>query len=380
MNSHDDSRNDGASMDGKIHISIVATSRNDDHGGFLTRRMQHFVDGLVAQCKRHGLRAELILVDWNPPPERLPLIEELSWPADPGPCAIRIVTVPPEVHRTFEHADKIRLFQMLAKNAGIRRARGKFILATNIDILFSDGAMRYLRDHLRPGRLYLADRVDVPADVPATDDFEAVLRFCEERAFRINTGGVIVERGAGRWLLRDRLKAAAGARLGYVLDLADKFFALPASKIANPRWLFGALVGSLRQLGVPFTTACGDFTAMSREDWFRLRGYAEWHIFSWHLDSLLIYQALGCGIHARRLAPGTRVFHIDHDGGFAPQSGAALFERLKSRGIPFITDEELRRLYADISANKRSGQEVQFNKADWGLASLSLPEALPQAT
>src|SRR5262249_12417724 len=31
------------------------------------------------------------------------------------------------------------------------------------------------------------------------------------------------------------------------------------------------------------TNACGDFTLLAREDWARLRGYAEWPIFSWHL-------------------------------------------------------------------------------------------------
>src|SRR5690349_5457346 len=132
-----------ASVNSDIHLSIVATSRNDDHGGSLTRRTQHFVDGLIAQCKRHGLRAELILVEWNPPPERVPLVQELRWPADSGPCDIRVVTVSPEIHRTFERGFRMGLFQMLAKNAGIRRARGKFILATNIDILFSDDAIRF---------------------------------------------------------------------------------------------------------------------------------------------------------------------------------------------------------------------------------------------
>lgn len=37
--------------DQEIQLSIVATSRNDDHGGSLTRRTQHFIDGLIAQCK-----------------------------------------------------------------------------------------------------------------------------------------------------------------------------------------------------------------------------------------------------------------------------------------------------------------------------------------
>ncbi len=35
---------------------------------------------------------------------------------------------------------------MIAKNVGIRRARGAFILCTNIDILFSDALFRLLAD------------------------------------------------------------------------------------------------------------------------------------------------------------------------------------------------------------------------------------------
>ena len=47
-------------------------------------RMQHFVDGFIAQCRKHRPEAELILVEWNPPPERPPLEEALEWPADFG--------------------------------------------------------------------------------------------------------------------------------------------------------------------------------------------------------------------------------------------------------------------------------------------------------
>lgn len=404
--------------DAGIQLSVVATSRNDDHGGFLTRRTQHFIDGLVAQCKRHGLRAELILVEWNPPPERRPLIEELSWPADAGPCEFRIVTVPADVHLTFEHANSIRLFQMLAKNAGIRRARGKFVLATNIDILFSDEAILHLRDRLQPGVLYLADRIDVPSDVPATADFSAVLQFCDQQAFRVNTGALAVDRGSGSWRFRDRMKTALGARGSYVVDIVETHFALAGRTLSNRRWAFRRLIGhgmavspknpqavrasvptllargaweiarrmvagvagSVLQLKMPFTNACGDFTVMSREDWARVRGYAEWHIFSWHLDTLLVYQAIGCGIRVARLSPKARVFHIDHGGGFTPERAAELFGRLKARGIPFITDERLKQLHGEISQKKRYASDMQFNETDWGLAALQLPETQPAAT
>jgi len=33
---------------------------------------------------------------------------------------------------------------MIAKNVGIRRARGRFVLCTNVDLLFSDKMVRFL--------------------------------------------------------------------------------------------------------------------------------------------------------------------------------------------------------------------------------------------
>jgi hypothetical protein len=374
-----------------VRLSVVATSRNDNHGGSLTQRMQHFVDGFVAQCKRHGLRAELILVEWNPPPERPPLRDALAWPADPGPCDIRIITVPPEVHRAFSHSGEIRLFQMIAKNVGLRRARGEFLLATNIDILFSDGAIRFLRDRLCQGTVYLADRVDVPAAVPDSGDFGRVLRFCGERAFRINTGGLIFVRHEGGWRFRDVLKGAVAAPLAYVLSVLEGCLALAAKIICKPGWAFHqllkqgcmetarlAFLGTVRVLlrvRMPFTNSCGDFTAMSRSDWLRLRGYPEWHIFSYHLDSVLIYQAAGSDMRVRRLGPRARIYHIDHDGGYTAEGAAAMFERLSARGIPFLSDRELTRIvYEDIMSKSDLGLAAEFNSPGWGLDGASLPE------
>jgi hypothetical protein len=197
--------------------------------------MQHFVDGFVAQCKRHQLHAELILVEWNPPVDRVPLAEELRWPSDLGPCEIRIVTVPREVHASIANADKIPLFQMLAKNVGIRRARGAFVLATNVDILFSDDLMRYMRGSLCSGRLYRAYRIDVPADVPRSKDFEEVLRFCQERAFRVHGIATTVSRVDSRWRRRDLLKIDLDARLVYLMHLLRTVLGRPASQTSGNR-------------------------------------------------------------------------------------------------------------------------------------------------
>ena len=73
------------------YLSVVAPARNDDHGGDFLARMQTFVNALIGQAKRHHLSVELILVEWNPPPQRPKLAEALRWPADFGPSTVRII-------------------------------------------------------------------------------------------------------------------------------------------------------------------------------------------------------------------------------------------------------------------------------------------------
>src|SRR5262249_23758777 len=140
---------------------------NDDHGGNLLGRMQAFVNGLLNQCARHRVLAELIIVEWNPLENRPRLADALHWNASQGFCDVRIFEVPAELHRRFEHWRALPLYQMIAKNVGIRRARGEFILATNIDILFSDELMSFIAARkLQPGKMYRIDRSDIESDVP----------------------------------------------------------------------------------------------------------------------------------------------------------------------------------------------------------------------
>src|SRR5881227_2143419 len=107
-------------MPGAPYLSIVATTRNDDHGVGQLARTQKFLDALAAQCERHGLDAELVLVEWNPPPDRPGLRDVLRWPAPGDHFEARIVEVPASIHDRLEYSDRLPLFQMIAKNVGIR--------------------------------------------------------------------------------------------------------------------------------------------------------------------------------------------------------------------------------------------------------------------
>jgi len=169
------------------YVSVVVAARNDDHGGNLLGRMQAFVNGWIGQVKRHGVASELIIVEWNPPVDRQPLAEVLKWPMDLEPGTIRIVRVPSSIHQRYRHAEALALYQMIAKNVGIRRARGRFVLATNIDILFSDELMSCLAgERLEPGRMYRIDRHDVMGDVPIHASVDEQLSYCRTHLIRIN--------------------------------------------------------------------------------------------------------------------------------------------------------------------------------------------------
>ena len=110
-------------------------------GGDLLHRIQVFVNGLAGQAERFRVPVELVIVEWNPPEDRPSLADAVSWPASTEYFGAHIIEVPREVHLRLENGDRLPLFQMIAKNVGIRRARGRFVLATNVDVLLSDELM-----------------------------------------------------------------------------------------------------------------------------------------------------------------------------------------------------------------------------------------------
>jgi hypothetical protein len=170
------------------YLSVVVTARNDDHGGSPLRRLQIFVNQLAAQAVSHQVPLELVLVDWNPPEERPRLAQAIRWPAVQKFWTVRVIEVPAELHQQREHADRLPLFQMIAKNVGIRRSRGEFVLATNIDVLFSEEFFDLLaKRELEPGRMYRLDRYDVDSGVPLDAPVAERLAYCRGHLLRINS-------------------------------------------------------------------------------------------------------------------------------------------------------------------------------------------------
>ena len=200
------------------YLSVVVAARNDNHGGNMLGRMQAFIDCSIEQARRYYLSSEIIVVEWNPPADRPKLIDALRWPAAPSPCEIRFVEVPREVHERFAHSAVIPLHQMIAKNAGIRRARGQFVLVTNLDIIFSPALMQFLAERrLEAGVMYRLDRLDISSDLPARACVDELLAFCETHVLRVfgREGGFTLDSEGLPVPVRDDIFApGAGLRLG----------------------------------------------------------------------------------------------------------------------------------------------------------------------
>ena len=133
-----------------MNLSVVLAGRNDLYGGGdYISRMNRCLDSIVP------LGCEIIFVEWNPPSDRPTLIEKI------GHHGIHLITVANEVHNWTHGADLMPMFEYRAKNVGIRRAKGDWILVINSDIELTEAMRERLKGEFDPNCIYGAKRHDI---------------------------------------------------------------------------------------------------------------------------------------------------------------------------------------------------------------------------
>ena len=268
---------------------------------------------------------------------------------------------------------------MIAKNVGIRRARGPYVLATNIDLLFNHELMAFIAARkLQPDRMYRADRHDVPADVPPHAPLDEQLEFCRHHRIRIHKRpGTVVFRGSRR--------AWVDPNPGAIEQLSGAWATAPRRKrlkalltwpVFLPAYFVSRAVAVVRRHVQLHTNGCGDFTILARDAWFRLRGYAELDVFSMHLDSLCVRAAHHAGYREEVLREPMRVYHIEHGSGWTPEGAAALNTRIAAAGIEQLTEAQLATWAKQM---RRDRAPMIFNTEDWGLVREPLAESVISA-
>lgn len=306
-------------------------------------RMQTSLSALIEQLERFHLKSEIILVDYNPPQGKPLLKNALKWPSKTKFCTIRTVVVPYSIHKQFKDSDKIPLNVLLAQNVGIRKARGEFVLATLIDILFSNEFFKFVTERrINKQYFYRADRYDVQRNAIYINSLDERLEYCQNRILFIQTryGQIPVLRKKNHYLSR------------------DLYFNGKSQKI--PRL---------------HTNAAGDFMMMAKETWHSLRGYPEIDTLGRYVDGLMCYVAYYSGVKEKLLAEECRIYHIDHDSHWK-NTKISIIEKvlfyLFPDIIPVVCRRLLRKLLQVLSPNTLAilGKQKKIEKT--GAKPLSL--------
>jgi hypothetical protein len=158
-------------------LSIVVTGRNDDYGGQFARRFFRVLAFNLEQLADRQVEVEVRLVEWNPIQGRPLLAQRLLTSL---PARVRDSVTTYVVDGRYQDAlslnPRLKYLEYFAKNVGIRRAAGRFVLATNTDILFGEALVNVLASGaLHEGRVYRANRIDLKLGIDDSEIHHALL-------------------------------------------------------------------------------------------------------------------------------------------------------------------------------------------------------------
>ena len=246
-------------------LSIVVTGRHDNYGGDFNERFFTALRFNHERLAERDVPFEIILVEWNPIPDRPTLCELAAHEFPTLAGVLRRIVVPPEYHIALTQNPRIPYLEYAAKNAGIRRAAAPFILVSNTDILLGRHVVDVIAGRrLRPGVVYRAPRYDIKL-------------------------------------------GADQSSIGW--DALEN----PSNHIRRP------------SLSPPlFAGGSGDFALADRETFHSLRGYNEVYRAGRHgVDHNFLVKAHGAGVRIEDI--GGPVYHINHVGSY--RISKALYRR-----------------------------------------------------
>ncbi len=350
-------------------LSIVIAARNDNYGGDFTERLQLAINVHLTYMARFNMDAELLIVEWNPPPERPPLVEALRWPDDLPAGRVRIIRVPSEVHARVPNPKNMPMFEYMAKNAGLRRARGRFVLVTNADVLFSAALYRQLAvGTLDEGAFYRADRYDFDGRPDPSWAADRVIEYAKANINAVVWRPPRAEASrysrpltpGQRWL---------GQRLGvwlstykHKLHYGLKWLTAWSPEIAiRSGWNTAPIYDPTETAYGLHTYAPGDFLLAARTSWQAIHGFPEFPDTFIHLDSYGTTQLFALGLEQMLFLPPCIILHTDHD-------------RDNQTSRPSVTWEDIS---PDLAALRAGEKSPAINGEDWGLVDADLPELDP---
>jgi len=251
-----------------MKISAVIVSRNDNYGGHLNERATYCFNSAIETYD------EVIYVDWNSPTHSLlyDIKDNIKFKGN-----FKHIVIPPYAASNLtngdEHAQKC--CEVLARNIGLRRATGDWILSTNIDIIH-----------------------------PKREKLEQTLNSLDTNTF------YTVGRRSLTW---DQIKEFHNGKIPFPQweSLRDHF-----SENIPPSY---ELVDLLPQVADPndnfsLIACCGDYQIAPNHIWKSIRGFEEELIYPLHTDTNIQKKSVKHGYDIKALFDPA-IFHIEHGKG-----------------------------------------------------------------
>jgi hypothetical protein len=338
------------------YLSVVTSGRNDGYSPTYAEKANRATTVLARQLERAGVDAEIVFLEWNPPADRPFLLDLFETPRRMKHVAIRGFVVGSEHHRRFAGSAERGFQGSEAANAGIRRARGQFILYKSSDTFFSNSLIeRVARRDLDAGVVYRATRHDVTVADPEVWDLEDDALLAHFESLPTSRYDVLVQ--PEQWAMRDL-----------------------------------------------HTNACGDFLLMKAERWHELRGAPyDATVLTLDADSLVLHGAAAIGLRECRWPDDCRVYkpshgnltgsrmtqvwadwqrrldrYLSNEFGLKTAHRARMlldYPRRRVRGIDSVIGPSIERNFVSRASRWAAGGRFRSSQPrNWGLADVALEE------
>jgi hypothetical protein len=321
----------------QLLLSIIVTTTNtapQDQIERLTLQLENIQ--YFTELYHLEFNVEYVVVEYNYDAKAPSLYEVLQKSFKDSLPLVRVVRVSAAQHELIVHKMgldfEVNFLEFYAKNIGIRRSCGQFILPTNSDISFNDGFWSFLsRKTLRMDAYYRLPRCNVNGDLTVLRGLSVLERLVYLKDHTVDCWWC--DRIEGTW---------------------KSYMETPVDVSAEPH------VEQWREC----IQAPGDFLLMSRASFERFRGYPDVAL-PHQLDDVPVWQAVGAGLFLIIVPKPAVALHVNHLKSYIAKDGR------------WHHAQEMVNTYKLHEAGQRMMREHNlevFNGEDWGLAGALLEE------